>query len=125
MRHILRSGPHRRDLMATLGAVTVALAPAPALAHTSDAVAPAELLHHWQPDPLVVFGLLLAGWLYARGAGRLGRVADAANRPHPLPLGRRAAFWLGLATILLALASPLDTATATLFTAHMVQHVLL
>jgi putative membrane protein len=39
--------------------------------------------------------------------------------------GRIAAFWCGLGTMAIALASPLDTATATVFTAHMIQHVLL
>lgn len=102
-----------------------ALAPAPVLAHTSDVVTPGGLMHHWQPDPFVIAVVLVAGWLHARGRHHLERVAGAANRPQPLSRSRSKAFWIGLATLLLALASPLDTVTGTALSAHMVQHILL
>lgn len=102
--------------------VLAALAPLPAFAHESQAVAPADLWHAWQPDPSVLVGALLVGWLYARGAAAIRRHAGGQRA---LPGWRLFCFWAGLATLALALASPLDTLAGTLFSAHMAQHLLL
>lgn len=99
--------------------------PESALAHTSATVAPDDLMRFWSPDPLVVIGALVAGWFYARGCGNLREIGKRTGRGPIISNGRIAAFWAGLATMLIALASPLDTATATVFTAHMIQHILL
>lgn len=69
----------------------------------------------WHLDPLVILGVALAAALYARGARSLERV----------DLGRAAAFYAGLAVILLALVSPLASLAERLFAAHMIQHLLL
>ncbi|MGB3305408.1 MAG: cytochrome c oxidase assembly protein [Thermomicrobiales bacterium] len=96
-----------------------------ASAHTSQTVAPADLMRFWSPDPLVVVGVLTGGWLYARGTGRLREAGARTGRGPVIGTGRIIAFWCGLLTLFIALASPLDTATATVFSAHMIQHVLL
>lgn len=100
----------------------MAFAPAPALAHESQAVAPADLWHTWQPDPSVLIGALLFGWLYTRGTAAIWRHPGGRRG---LPRWRVACFWAGLATLVVALASPLDTLDGTLFSAHMGQHLLL
>lgn len=54
------------------------------------------------------------------------RYRDRFRTASRVPLGRKVAFYSGIALALLALASPLDTIGDTyLFTAHMVQHLLL
>jgi cytochrome c oxidase assembly factor CtaG len=58
----------------------------------------------------------LAGILYAVGVARMRR---------RWPAWRTAAFFLGLAALLAALASPIDGYASISFTVHMVQHMLL
>jgi putative copper resistance protein D len=56
------------------------------------------------------------------------KAADAVDRRHPanpVPRWRRWAWLAGLAVILLAVASPVGYYDTTLFTVHMVQHLLL
>src|SRR5262245_9756325 len=66
--------------------------------------------------------LLVAGALYARGLRRLWARADA-GRPQ---LRQRALYFgAGLLTVAVALESPLDDLSGSLFFAHMVQHLLL
>src|SRR5438552_1382836 len=51
---------------------------------------------------------------------------DRIGASRPVPLRRRIAFGSGVLVMLLALATPLDTIGDTyLFTAHMLQHLLL
>lgn len=70
----------------------------------------------WAPDePLILVGLAAAGFAYERGAARLpGR-----------PATRRVSFAAALTTLAAALLSPLDELAGDLFSAHMVQHLLL
>jgi len=95
---------------------------APALAHGGDAIAPAALWAEWRPDPLVA--ILLAGVAAAYGTGlaRLWRRAGSGRGVRRL---EGLAFGAGIAALAVALVSPLETATATLLTAHMIQHVIL
>lgn len=70
------------------------------------------LLSAWQPRPAVLGGVGLLLVAYLVGARPLGR--------------RLVAYCLGLACLLLALATPLETLAETyLFSAHMLQHMLL
>jgi len=101
------------------------LAPIPASAHTTNAIPPDRLLVAWTADPLMLVLALLAGWLYAHGLGRLNQVGRQTGRGAVIGRTRILAFGTGVLTLVVALASPLDTATATVFSAHMVQHVLL
>lgn len=67
--------------------------------------------------PLVA--LVVTALLYVRGGRMSVAPADAAKR------WRGAAFYAGLVVVGLAIDSPIDAYTETLFWAHMVQHVLL
>ena len=60
-----------------------------------------------------------------RGHLRSGLVGAAPPRSGPVALGQTGGFFGGLASILLALASPVDPLAALLLQAHMVQHLLL
>jgi len=75
---------------------------------------------NWTFDPAVVLGLVVAGALYVRADRRVrGRRGDR------FPRTRRPQFLGGLLVIFLALESPIDSGSATSFTVHMVQHLLL
>ena len=87
------------------------------LAH--QAVAPSELAGSWTFEPVVLAGIVLAAVAYGRGAARLRR-----RIPARAGSGRAAAFYGGLAVVAVALVSPVDAAASTLFTGHMVQHLL-
>jgi putative copper resistance protein D len=108
------------------GATLLALAGAPAavLAHGGDPVGPPgldTLLFGWSFDAtawLPVLALALA-WRWA--VGRVSR----AHPGNPVPRRRSVAFGLGLVTLLVALDSGLARYDTTLFSAHMVQHLLL
>ena len=73
---------------------------------------------NWPLDwPLVA--IAVTALLYALGGRSSATPPDAAKR------WRGAAFYAGLATLALAVASPIDAYAGELFWAHMVQHVLL
>lgn len=67
------------------------------------------------PVGWLLYALTAGGFLYALG----GRRSVKTNR------ARSAAFYCGLATLALAVASPIDAYSDRLFWAHMTQHVLL
>jgi len=78
---------------------------------------------HWHTEPLLLITILLFGWLYALGVGPL-RERIAPNTA--FPRGQAILFYLGLINIYLAVGSPLDQiGEQFLFSAHMVQHMLL
>lgn len=77
----------------------------------------------WMPQPTVVLGLLalVVGYLYATRSGRRLAPGDRATTG-----GRKAAFFGGVLTLLIALGPPLDDwSDHYLLTAHMLQHILL
>ena len=78
-------------------------------------------LANWTFDPAVVFGLAVAGVVYIRAERRVRR----ARGDRRFPRARRRQFLAGLAIIFIALESPIDTGSATSFSVHMVQHLLL
>ena len=74
----------------------------------------------WNLDPLELSVLALVGALYWR------RTRTLAGRGRPVARLRIAAFAGGLMTLLVALASPIDTiGEERLFSVHMLQHLLL
>ncbi len=72
-------------------------------------------------DPAVTLGLVVAGVVYARAERRVRR--ERGDRR--LPRARRRRFFAGLAIIFIALESPIDSGSATSFSVHMLQHLLL
>ncbi|HET7703026.1 MAG TPA: cytochrome c oxidase assembly protein [Candidatus Limnocylindrales bacterium] len=115
-----------RVLMAgvPLGLGALLLAAPSALAHGEVPAGPPTvtgLLLGWSLEPLVVLGLLGAGgaWL------ALVRRVDRAHPASPVPRRRSVAFLGGLAAIAVALLSGIEAYDTTLFSVHMVQHLVL
>ena len=85
--------------------------------HIGQPVQPHDLGGAWNFDPVVVGGVILLGWAYRRGRGRRpGRNRDRRRQRH---------FVTALIVVAVALISPLDAASGSLASAHMIQHVLL
>jgi putative membrane protein len=75
----------------------------------------------WPLEPGVLLGVAVAAILFLAGSGRqVPHRRDASVRTW-----REVAFWAGLASLLLALNSPLEYLARQLFWAHMVQHLVL
>jgi len=116
-----------QHLARALGATSVGLAwlgLASAAAAHSGAPPPPTLpavLFLWSFDPTVVLPLVLAAASYLWAV----RSVDAAHPNNPVPRMRIAAWLAGLIVIELALQSPIEAYDTTLFSDHMVQHVLL
>jgi putative membrane protein len=68
----------------------------------------------WPIEPWVLLGVEVTAILYLWG-----------GRPRAFSHWRAAAFWIGLAVIVLALDTPLEALARQLFWAHMTQHLLL
>ncbi|MSQ26245.1 MAG: cytochrome c oxidase assembly protein [Dehalococcoidia bacterium] len=90
------------------------------LAHVGGAAAASDwsLLTLWSFDPIVLVVVLLPGVLYARGMRRW------RNRPSWYSWWRPYAFYGGLASVFLALCSPIDGLADDLFMMHMLQHLI-
>jgi putative membrane protein len=82
----------------------------------------ATVMRWWSWDPLVVLGLAVSAWLYARGVGRLWHRAGVGQGIRRWEAASFAAGWLAL---FIALLSPLDALGGVLFSAHMAQHEVL
>lgn len=106
---------HRRLSRLTWWLTAAAFA-APAAAHGTDAGVLA-----WNWPWWIVASLVLAVFGYVRGLLRM----EPAARGHVFGAGRYMAFAAGIATLVVALLSPLDALDDQLFSAHMVQHMLL
>jgi putative copper resistance protein D len=97
--------------------------PAPAMAHGLTVAAPElpGVLLAWSLDPLPLLGVAVVAvaFLWAE------RVVAGRHPRNPPRRWRRWAFLGGLAAIVVALASPIETYEGQLFSVHMVQHMLL
>jgi putative membrane protein len=82
-------------------------------------VGPESLWQTWNLAPPVVLGIVLIALSYGRGVLVLRR-----NRRGP-GLRKIACFYAGLLVVIASLVSPLDALGASLFSAHMVQHLML
>lgn len=102
--------------IAAFAPLLVGVAPA----HAHDAAG--AMRAAWDPEPWLVIALLVAAALYAVGCTRLWRRAGPGRG---IPRGAAARFWSGWVALAAALASPVDTLAASLFSMHMVQHELL
>ena len=112
-----------RRLSTLLAAASVLLTPGGVLAHGADVPAPnlPTVLLAWRADPVAIAGLLLAAACYLWAVRRV-------NREHPGNRQPRFRSWLfltGLAVIGVALLSPIEAYEGSLFSVHMVQHMLL
>lgn len=76
----------------------------------------------WNWSPPIVLGLLYTAGLYGLGITRLWQRAGIG---HGVTHWQVAAFGGGVTTLFVALVSPLEALSGVLFSAHMVQHLLL
>jgi putative copper resistance protein D len=104
--------------------LVVGVAPA-ALAHGGEvpAVAPdaTSLLLGWSGDPLVWLPAIVALVLWWAGV----RAVNRAHPANPVPRRRSVSWTLGVLAVLVALDSGIERYDTTLFSVHMVQHLLL
>jgi putative membrane protein len=78
------------------------------------------IFEDWSPPALLTTTIVLTAAVYTRGW-----FAIRKTRPHLFPSWRLTTFLLGLSTIWLAIASPLDGFADALLSAHMIEHLLL
>jgi len=113
----------RSRLHAPLLAGLALAIPARSLAHGGDASAPGfpGILLEWRFEPIVLVGVAIAaiGWVI------LARRVAGRHPDHPHPTWRGIAFLGGLATLAFALMSPIEAYEGSLFSVHMLQHMLL
>ncbi len=100
--------------------VILLLRPASGFAHTP--IAPGEAWLAWNWDPWILAVLAVALVMYLRGVGNLwGR----AGRDRGISRWRAGSYLLGIWTLYIALISPVHALGHTLFSMHMVQHMIL
>src|SRR5688500_16512876 len=116
--------PPRLGWLLGPGAIVWLAAASSAAAH---GLVPAEppsattLLLGWTFEPLPTLGIAVVAiwWWWAV------RRVNAAHPTNPVPARRSVAFAAGLAALAVALVSAIDRYDTTLFSVHMVQHLLL
>jgi putative membrane protein len=89
---------------------------------TRTPVSPPELWPLWEFDPLVILGLTISAFLYARGLFRLWSSTKVGGGVRPW---QAASFTCGWLATVIALVSPLHQIGQALFSAHMIQHEIL
>ncbi len=99
-----------------------AAAPQGLLAHPNDPIGPGDVWRSWSADPFVVGSIVLLAGGYALGVTRLWRRAGHGRGVH---VWQAAAFGSGILALAVAQLSPIDRLGGVLFTAHMLQHVIL
>jgi putative membrane protein len=96
----------------------------PALAHGPVPADPPTLLNlafGWSFEPFLILPLLAVAFLWTRAVKRV----NATHPDNPVPRRRTVFFLGGLLTIAIALQSGIERYDTTLFSIHMVQHILL
>lgn len=113
----------RRATVASGVAVLALLTPTPVFGHGAAPTprSPADVILAWSFDAHVWLPVL-AAWLLYRLAVRRVNEAHPANR---VPRWRAWCWYGGLAVLLVALQSPIEAYDTTLFSVHMIQHLLL
>ena len=114
----------RLVVVAIVGPLAAFASASAALAHGPAPLEPpsvGNLLLGWTPEPAVVLPLLAAALVWLA----LVRRIDRAHPATPVPRRRTVAFLLGLGAIAVALLSGIEAYDTTLFSIHMVQHLLL
>jgi putative membrane protein len=82
----------------------------------------ADVWSAWTFPPVVLSGVAVGALVYGRGLRSLWRRGGRGRVVRPW---RGWCFWGGLATLVIALVSPVDELGESLFFVHMVQHLLL
>lgn len=113
-----------RFVLAVVVAGVLAAISSPAMAHGLVPSEPPDigsLLFDWtfSPIPTVAIAAAAAWWLWAVAQ------VNGRHRANPVPRRRSAAFILGLLALAIALTSGIERYDTTLFSVHMVQHVLI
>ena len=118
-----RMGPMRRAAMLILLPLGLLALPGAALAHGVGAPAPVfpDVLLRWTFDALPLVAIVATGAAYLWAVRRVNR-AHPANRQ---PAHRSWFFMAGLVAMGIAFLSPVEAYEGTLFSVHMVQHLLL
>ena len=115
--------PIRRSLAATAGLAALAALAGPVSAHgpvPSEPPSAASLLFGWTFEPLPTLGLVAAVWWWWAV-----RRVNALHPGNPVPRRRTVAFLGGITALAFALLSGIGRYDTSLFSVHMVQHVLL
>lgn len=124
MRPMRRIRVLARAAVALLAAVALGAFASPILAHGPVPPGPptaGSLLLDWTfaPLPTLAMGIAVGWWMWAV------RRVDARHPANPVPRRRTAAFLLAMVALAFALISGIERYDTTLFSVHMVQHVLL
>lgn len=107
---------------ALLLALWLLVRPRAAWAHGEAPVTPETVWSAWNVEPFLLLGLTLAAGGYALGVNRLWRRAGVGQG---VRRWQAAAFGGSLLALVVALVSPLEAMAGALFSAHMVQHLIL
>jgi putative membrane protein len=112
-----------KRFVSLLAALMLALAqPVHVQAHDGIPHSPQEVWQYWNLDPFLLIVLLLTAYLYFSGVLRLWQ---RAGRGKGIAIWQPLAYGAGLLLLFTALISPLDALAHALFSAHMIQHVIL
>lgn len=113
--------PSRR--LFPLFAAALALLPGVAFAHGTIQGEPSlsTIFTAWDFDPFAIIGLAGLSWVYWLGTQRVKRLYPAS----PWPRRHSLWFYFGIAAMVLGLFSPIAGYDTTLFTAHMIQHMVI
>lgn len=103
-------------------AIMLALMPTLVLAHTRPRPNPDNVWAAWYIDPVVAISMLVTSWLYLRGVRNLWSTAGFGK---VISARQRNAWYMAMLSLGIALFSPLDALGGALFSAHMVQHLIL
>jgi len=106
------------------GFLVASLTAIPALAHGPVPADPPTLLNlalGWSFEPALILPLIAAAWLWTRAVRRV----NSAHIDNPVPRRRSVFFLGGLLAIAIALQSGIERYDTSLFSVHMVQHILL
>ncbi|CAN5626331.1 hypothetical protein BH24CHL1_BH24CHL1_14610 [soil metagenome] len=110
--------------LATIAAagLVASLWPSTVSAHVDAVVTPDNVWRTWNVDPFILLPLVVSGALYAAG---VRKIWDHGGQGRGVSRWQAASFAAGMLALLIALVSPLDPLGGALFTAHMVQHLVL